>query len=584
MISRLKDSERTRIPFAALLFDNRDLARSARMLCVILFSLMVAVTLMECVELVILPARFIRWLSIIAAVDGLGLILLEVTERGRTRLASVLLVVSLSVIITVCAATRGGIHTPAATYYLTVVFIAGLLLGERWALFTAVLCCIGGLSLVFSERTANLPPNELRNSAFALWLGIVVNMAVITFLQYLAARTARSAMQQLRMELAERQRAEAAARESEHRYREVFDMTSDCIYLLDVGVNGIFRVERFNPAEEQSVGVTNAEAAGKLVGEFLPHEVATTMNASFQRCVEAGVPIHFEEELNLPVGRRFFDTTLIPVRNDAGEIYRLVGIAHNITERKEAAERLKKSAERLRALSSRLVSLREEERTRISREVHDHLGQLLTALKMEFHALRTSVAATDTSELTGRVTGQIGAATGLINELIGSVQKIAGELRPGILDCLGLEAAIESEAESFQLRTGIECECSVPLTPMDIPEGHATAVFRIFQEILTNVARHAQATRVVVCLTSEEGNLVLEAEDDGVGIKESDIADPKSLGLLGMQERAEILGGTVMFQRTGEQGTIVTFQIPLPAMSLQELPSWEEPETSESAA
>src|SRR5258708_14913346 len=115
MISRLKDSERTRIPFAALLFDNRDLARSARMLCVILFSLMVAVTLMECVELLILPARFLRWLSIIAAVDGLGLILMEVTERGRTRLASILFVGSLSIIITVCAATRRGIHTPAPT-------------------------------------------------------------------------------------------------------------------------------------------------------------------------------------------------------------------------------------------------------------------------------------------------------------------------------------------------------------------------------------------------------------------------------------------------------------------------------------
>jgi signal transduction histidine kinase len=120
---------------------------------------------------------------------------------------------------------------------------------------------------------------------------------------------------------------------------------------------------------------------------------------------------------------------------------------------------------------------------------------------------------------------------------------------------------------------------------MDIPEGHATAVFRIFQEILTNVARHAQATRVVICLTSEEGNLVLEAEDDGVGIKESDIADPKSLGLLGMQERAEILGGTVTFKRNDEQGTTVTIQIPLPATSLRELPPfWAESEASESAA
>ncbi len=539
------------------------MAQNSRLLYVIILMLMLAVTFVECVDLVLFPTHVVRCLSILAAVDALGLALLGVNQRGQTRLASIMLVLSLSAIITVSAATAGGIHTPAATYYLTVVFIAGLLLGERWGFLTAALCCLGGLLLVQAERPMALTVQELRNSAFALWMGVVLNMAIIAGLQYLAAHTARSALQQVRAELAERLRTESALRESEQRYREVFEKTSDGIFLMDVAPEGRFKVVRFNPAEEKSVGVTNDQAAGRLVSEIMPRPVAEVMNSNFRRCVEAGLPISYEEELDLPVGRRYFDTALIPVRDAEGRIYRLVGISHNITERKQAAQRLQRSTEQLRALSSRLQSLREEERTRIAREIHDHLGQLLTALKLEVHSVRSKVAGIREEELRKALTDKTTAATELINELIRSVQKIAFELRPGALDRLGLEAAIETEARSFSSRTNIQCECSLPTDRIALSPEHATGLFRIYQEILTNVARHSRATEVMVFVGHKNDHLVLQVEDNGVGIKESDVAGAKSLGLLGMQERAAILGGTITFQGNSREGTTVTVEVPL---------------------
>jgi len=518
---------------------------------------------MESLDLIVQPMQALRWLSIIVAVDGLGLALLGVNERGRTRLASKLLVVGLLAIVTVSAATAGGIHSPAATCYLTVVFIAGLLLGERAGALTAVLCCACGLGLVFAAKIGLLPPNPIHNNEFTLWLGTTVNMGIIIGLQYFAARTARNALHQAQMELAERQRSETALRLSEKRYREVFENTSDCMFLLDVLTEGRFKVIRFNPAEEKAIGITNAQAAGKLIHEIMPTEIANVVKANFKRCVETGSRLSYEEELELPIGRRYFETTLIPVRDADGHIYRLVGIAHNLTERKQTAEHLRRSEDQLRALSSRIQSLREEERTRIAREIHDHLGQMLTALKFDLRLIERKISGVGDLELRAILSSKVATATKLTDETVRSVQKIASELRSGVLDQLGLAAAIKSEAQSFQSRTGIQCEWSLPTTAVEISAENATAAFRIFQEILTNIARHAHATEVVVYLNIDSNNLTLEVEDNGVGIKELEIADAKSLGILGMQERATLLGGTVKFQRNSGKGTTVSVQIPL---------------------
>ena len=497
------------------------------MLYLILLALVLSVTVTQSVQLALLPVHAPRCLSIIAAVNGVALAALGMNQRGQTRRASVLLVLALSVIITVSAATAGGIHTPAATYYLTTVFIAGFLLGERWGLATALLCCLGGIFLVIAERSVALSSQELTQNAFALWMGIVLNMAIIIGLQYLAARTARNALQQVELELAERRRTESALRESEQRYREVFEKTSDGIFLMDVAPEGRFKFVRFNPAEEKSVGVTDQQAAGRYVSEIMPKPVAEAMNASFRRCVEAGAPISYEEELDLPVGRRYFDTSLIPVRDAEGQIYRLVGIAHNITEQKQsiAAASAKIHRASFRALSSRLQTLREEERTRIAREIHDHLGQLLTALNLELHSVRTRASGLPETDVRTSLTAKVKAATGA-GQRIDTVRAedrlraAAGDARPaGAGGRHRVGGAGFSRANRHPVR----------VQPADGANG---APSRARHGPVPHFSGDSHQTSPAIPAQpkswspwSHRGDcLLLEAEDNGVGIKDSDVA------------------------------------------------------------
>jgi PAS domain S-box-containing protein len=235
----------------------------------------------------------------------------------------------------------------------------------------------------------------------------------------------------------------------------------------------------------------------------------------------------------------------------------------DITPRLQMEEQLEKTSRQLRALTRRLQSLQEEERTHLAREIHDHLGQLLTALSLDLRLVERRAAGVADAGLRAALQGKITSARLLANETITSIQKIATELRPAILDRLGLEAAIEAETQAFQVRSGLHCQWTLPSTPVALAPDQATAVFRIFQEILTNVARHAQASNLAVRLARDEDALLLEVDDDGIGIKPEDNANPTSLGLLGMRERVAILGGKITFGRGGQRGTKVVMQIPL---------------------
>jgi two-component system sensor histidine kinase UhpB len=228
-------------------------------------------------------------------------------------------------------------------------------------------------------------------------------------------------------------------------------------------------------------------------------------------------------------------------------------------ERELAEENFRRSHEQLRALTGHLQFVREEERTRIAREVHDELGQALTGLKI------------DLSWLAGKLPGARGLQTKMksmsaqIDATIHTVRRIATELRPGVLDSLGLAAAIEWQAAEFQERTGIRCEMKIDVTEKIWERNFSTACFRIFQETLTNIIRHANATCVEVRLAQDDHELVLTVSDNGRGITETEIAHPRSIGLAGMKERATQVGGEVSFSGQPGQGTVVTLRVPLPA-------------------
>jgi signal transduction histidine kinase len=196
--------------------------------------------------------------------------------------------------------------------------------------------------------------------------------------------------------------------------------------------------------------------------------------------------------------------------------------------------------------------VREQERTNIAREIHDELAQALTALKMDVSWLDHRLPS-DQKSLLEKTQSMID----LVNTTIQTVKRISAELRPGILDDLGLVAAIEWQADEFHNRTGINCDVTVDPQDIMMDQDRSTAIFRIFQETLTNVARHAQASKVTVSLKEKAGTLILRVRDNGRGITEEQISSPQSFGLIGMKERVHPWGGKVSFKGIPGKGTMV---------------------------
>jgi signal transduction histidine kinase len=225
---------------------------------------------------------------------------------------------------------------------------------------------------------------------------------------------------------------------------------------------------------------------------------------------------------------------------------------------KRAEQELRASSQQLRNLAARLLSVREEERTRISREVHDELGQALTAVKLDLAWLAARLPQADNQMLE-----RIGSTLQLADNTIRAVRRISTELRPGILD-LGLAAAVEWQVEEFQARTGIKCKVRLLANELVAPDA-STTLFRILQETLTNIARHARATRVEVVKEKQRDRLILRIRDNGHGFDPASPSLFKSLGLLGMRERAATLGGGVKISSAPGKGTTVTAWVPLPA-------------------
>ncbi|HEV7767272.1 MAG TPA: histidine kinase [Thermoanaerobaculia bacterium] len=216
-----------------------------------------------------------------------------------------------------------------------------------------------------------------------------------------------------------------------------------------------------------------------------------------------------------------------------------------------------KSEQALKALSDRLLVVQEEERTRIAREIHDDLGQTLTALKMDV------IGMMDMKDDAPGATAIRQRVLATLNSTVRSVQRISSELRPSMLDDLGLAAAIESEAHVFEERTGIECEVSLPDEMLQIDGVVATTVYRIIQEALTNVARHSNAARVELRVRVRSAEVLLEVRDDGRGITSQEVGSGRSLGLIGIRERAAIVGGSTRFEGIEGSGTIVSVRIPV---------------------
>lgn len=235
-----------------------------------------------------------------------------------------------------------------------------------------------------------------------------------------------------------------------------------------------------------------------------------------------------------------------------------LALKEEVAERRGAEKKLIALNQQLRKLSSHLHSIREEERKRISREIHDELGQQLTVLKMDLSWINKRIK-DDPAILSGKINEMINT----LNDSLKTIRKIATDLRPGTLDDLGLIATLEVYCHEFEKRSGIKCDFTSTQETIEIQGEVATAVFRIYQEALTNIMRHANATRVTVSLEVIKNHLELSIADNGNGIRLEDLEHTKSLGVLGMKERAADFGGVLLIAPGQEKGTIVKLIMPV---------------------
>ena len=393
---------------------------------------------------------------------------------------------------------------------------------------------------------------------------------------------------------AERKRILDALKVSEIRYRRLFETAKDGILILDAATG---RITDANPYLQELLGYSRAELLGKMLWEIGPFKDIAASLGAFKRLQRkeyirySNLPLESKGHRHKHVGfvsnvyqengtkviqcnirditpRHQVEEALANASRELekrGEERTAELLTANrlmkkmLDEGKRAEERITKSRERLRNLSRSLQSLLEEERMRISREIHDELGQSLTGIKLDLSSLRRRLVSSGLSELSANVRENEQS----ISRIIQTVRKIATELRPGILDELGVAAAIEWMAKDFQKRTGVGCKVTLKRVEKISDAALATSIFRIVQESLTNIMRHAGASKVNVNLERKGKTLTLEVIDDGVGIPEKRIIDTKSLGLIGIRERVLLLGGEVDIAGKQGEGTRVRVTLPL---------------------
>ena len=354
-----------------------------------------------------------------------------------------------------------------------------------------------------------------------------------------------------------KERTEQALQESENRYQQLVENINEGIVVQDKDGIITFANEKFL----EMVGYTQDEVVGHLIKDLL---AGGLLKKDRKHIIgqKKDQWKSFELAWKRKNGERVF--TILspkPIYDNKGRFEGSVAVLTDITERRDVERELRRSREELRNLSLHLQSVRERESKRIAREIHDELGQKLTALKMDLSWLSHRMGTGDKGQK--KILEKMESMSGLIDITIQTVQKISSELRPGLLDDLGLVPAIEWLAHDFQNRTKIQCRIRVDYEEIDLEPDCTTAIFRIAQEALTNVVRHSKATRVNISLKEKDGALVLRIRDNGQGIREEDIFAPSSLGLMGMRERIRPFGGELNIKGSPDKGTILTISLPI---------------------
>ena len=355
------------------------------------------------------------------------------------------------------------------------------------------------------------------------------------------------------IDITERKKAETELRASEQKYKLLFESNPLAMWMLSLPDYKFIDV---NNVALMQYGYTKGEFLNLSPTDLRPlqdvKKFKAALSTDFRGVYHAGVWRHKKKD-----GTIMYVDIVTHDISYRGQQRRLV-LANNITERHAAEEKLKDSYEAIRTLTGYLQNVREEERLNISREIHDELGQLLTVLKMDISWLNKKIGQDNSL-----AKDKLSEILSLVDTTVRSIRRIASELRPTLLDDLGLYAAMEWHLEEFERRSGIKRELVIPETELALPDSLKIGIFRIFQESLTNVARHSGAKNVNVSLLQKDNQLILTIRDNGVGFEEQPMTTKKTLGLLGMKERSMMMGGMYNITSSRGAGTTVTVIIPL---------------------
>ena len=355
------------------------------------------------------------------------------------------------------------------------------------------------------------------------------------------------------IDITERKKIEKELSKQRVEQQIILDSAPAMIFYKDKGDRFI----RVNETLAMVFGMSKEEIVGKTASELSPTGRKDYWEDD-KEVVASGIPkMNIIEPVETHEGTRWFQTDKIPYRDNEGKIIGILGFSVDITERRRAEEELRKSREKLRNLAMYLQSIREEERKHIARDIHDELGQILSTLKIDISLLREEIPQKQKSLI-----AQTKSISTLLDNGIRWVKRIASDLRPSVLDNIGVLAAIEGYTEEFQERKGIECELVLPLEELQVDQDIATAIFRVFQETMTNIARHANAKRAKIILRSVDNAIELTVEDNGIGIEEKKISASDAFGLIGMRERAQNLGGKLKIDSARGGGTKITLTVP----------------------
>lgn len=367
----------------------------------------------------------------------------------------------------------------------------------------------------------------------------------------------------------ERQQSAEMLIEERNLLRTLIDNLPDYIYFKDTN-------SRFITGNKALAQVMGARMVDELIGktdfDFYPKDLATEYYTDEQNIIRSGQPLIAKEERLITPGdeQRWLSTTKVPLRNNAGQIVGLVGIGRDITERKQDREiqvrllaEVTQQREQLRALTAQLGEAEELERKRLAQELHDQMGTNLTALGLNLNIVQTQIAA-ELPEVAS-IQSRLSDSLMLLEEIGGSIEDVVTNLRPPMLDDYGIVSALRWYGRHFENRLDIPVAIQGGEPEPRLPPAAEIALFRIVQEALTNVAKHAQADQITVTIATNDHLVYVTIFDDGIGFenKTSDrLPDPVGWGLLTMAERAEAIGGHCSVQSRPGEGTQVIVEIP----------------------